>query len=232
MRALPELTPDEIAALADWPETSEHAHVRANMVMTLDGTVVGRTGTSRTISSPEDHALLLLLRRDCHVILVGASTVRTEGYRRPEVPLAIVSRSLDGLLDVPALVSDRDTGRPRPIVITTRSSDPARQQAIAEVADVVFAGEDAVDLGEAVQILQSRGLRRIHCEGGPHLLAQMIERDLIDELYCAVTPRLLGTSEDRHLVSGLSDAPRRLSLHTAYASARTVFLRFRAGEGR
>lgn len=232
MRGLPEMTPDEIAALADWPQTSARAHVRANMVMTLDGTVVGRTGTSRTISSPEDHALLLLLRRDCHVIMVGASTVRTEGYRRPNVPLAIVSRTLDGLLDVPALVADHDTGRPRPIVITTRSSDAALREAIAEVADIEVAGDDAVDLTQAVQILQTRGLHRIHCEGGPHVLAQMIELDLIDELYCAVTPRLLGSSDDRHLVSGLADAPRRLSLRTAYCSAGTVFLRLQAGGAR
>lgn len=232
MRALPELRPDEVAALADWPVDSSRAHVRANMVMTLDGAVIGTTGTSRTISSPEDHELLLLLRRDCQVILIGASTARAEGYRRPNVPLALVSRRLQGLLEVPALVADRDTSRPRPIVITTRSSDPALRDAIAEHADIEFAGEDTVDLTLAVRVLADRGLTRIHCEGGPHLLTQMMDLDLIDELYCAVTPRLLGSTDARHLVPGLTTAPRRLTLRTAYTSAGTVFLRFDAGRER
>lgn len=228
MRALPELEPDQIAALADWPDAPGRAHVRANMVMTLDGTVIGRAGTSRTISSPEDHALLLLLRRDCQVILIGANTARTEGYRRPNVPLALVSRSLDGLLDVPALVADRDTGRPRPIVITARSSDAAKRDAIARYADVEFAGEDTVDLAQAISVLESRGLTRVHCEGGPHLLGQLMDLELVDELYCAVTPRLLGSAEGHRLLPSLETAPRRLPLRTAYRSAGTVFLRYRA----
>lgn len=228
MRELPELTPDAIAALADWPPTSGHAFVRANMVMTLDGTVIGRTGTSRAISSPEDHELLLHLRRDSDAILVGAGTARIEGYRRPMVPLAVVSRGLGGLLDVPAIVGGDVKDRPRPIVITTHASDRSMREAIADHADIEFAGDDSVDLKRAMQILHSRGLRRIHCEGGPHLLTNMLHQDLIDELYCAVTPRLLGSGPDHHLISGLDLAARRLTLRAAYTSAGTVFLRFQS----
>lgn len=227
MHGLPELTPTEIAERADWPDTTT-AHVRANMVMTLDGSVIGTTGTSRTISSPEDHELLLLLRRDCHAILIGASTARTEGYRRPQVPLALISRSLHGLLDVPALVADHENGRPRPIVITTRSSDAGLRAAVAEFADVEMVGEDSVDLAQAIAVLAERGLTRIHCEGGPHVLAQMMDLGLIDELYCAITPRLLGADEALHLVPGLQHAPRQLTLRSAYRSAGTVFLRYDA----
>lgn len=228
MHPLPERTPEQICALADWPEPQGRAHVRANMVTTLDGAVIGTSGTSRTISSPQDHELLLLLRRDCHVILIGASTARREGYRRPSVPLAMISHSLNGLLDVPAVVADHETGRPRPIVITTASSDARQRQVLLEYADVEIAGDESVDLQRAIDVLADRGLTRIHSEGGPHVLAQLFDLDLVDELYCAITPRLLGAREDQHLVPGLHQVPRRLRLKTASASSGTVFLRFDA----
>ena len=67
---------------------------------------------------------------------------------------------------------------------------PARRA--EEVADVVIVGDDDVDLPAATAALRERGLHRVHCEGGPTLLAQLVAADLLDELLLTVTPLLAG----------------------------------------
>lgn len=170
--------------------------------MSLDGAIVGPDGRSRSVSSDVDRELLGLLRRDADCILIGAGTARTEGYNRPRVPLVIVSRSMQGLAEIPAL-SDAPDDRPRPIVVTTESSDLGLRASIQSKADVLIAGSDVVDLPMALDALRARGLMRVHCEGGASLLGQLIEAELLDELYVTITPRLVGATSNHHLV----DAP-------------------------
>ncbi len=225
MDAVPEATPAQLADLATWPDTADRPWVRANMVVTLDGSITGPSGTSRTISSAEDHELLLLLRRTCDVIMIGASTARAEGYRRPAVPLVIISGSLRGLADVPALREDDTTGRPRPIVITTERSDPAARQALEPYAEVEVCGEEAVDLGLALAALDRRGYRRVHCEGGPHLLGELVSADLLDELFVTITPILLGGTHEHHLIDVEGFMPREVQFTSIHSSNGSVFLR-------
>ena len=54
--------------------------VRANMVSSVDGSAV-RAGRSEGLSSEADKALFATLRGLADVVLVGAGTARTEGYR-------------------------------------------------------------------------------------------------------------------------------------------------------
>lgn len=220
-----ETTPDALAALAAWPVNIDRPWVRANMVTTLDGAVAGPTGTSRSISSPEDHALLLLLRRTCEVILIGASTARREGYRRPSVPLAIISRSLTGLVQVPALGADAGTGRPRPLIVTCAASDPRMRAELESHADVLVCGQDDVDLQLAVVALADRGLHRIHCEGGPAVLGGLIAADLLDELFLTLSPILLGAPSTLHLVDLPGFTPRTTAFTSVHTSGGSVFLR-------
>ena len=106
--------------------------VLVNMVASLDGaiTIEERSGG---LGSPADKAMFSALRGVADVILVGAGTVRAEGYgpARPseairaarlargqqEVPrIAVVTRSLDLDASTPLFT---DSVRP-PIVITSR----------------------------------------------------------------------------------------------------------------
>lgn len=219
-----ELTPDQMASRAAWPALGRR-HLRANMVMTMDGAIVGPNRTSRSISSPEDHALMLLLRRDCDVILIGAGTARTEGYRRPAVPLAIVSRSLHGLDDVPAVRDDAETGRPRPIIITTASADQQAKARLEQHADLIIAGVDTVDIIAALDALQVRGLQRIHCEGGAHLLGQVIAANALDELFLTISPLLSGATGAHHLVDVPTGLHQKMRVESLATSNGSVFLR-------
>ena len=248
--ARPSLTDEDVDrayAWPDWPVPT--AWLRANMVMTVDGAARSPSGVSADISSDADRRIFGRLRGLADVVLAGAGTVRAEGYRparakpdfaerraaagqTPVPAIAVVSRSLDLDLTSP-LFTD---AAPRTIVITCASHDGGRIDAVAAVADVVVAGEDDVDLHRAIGALHERGLHRVHCEGGPTLLADLAAQGLLDELLVTLSPMLAGgayadgSSVPRILDgSALPVSPRPLRLHHALEDDGTLFLSYRAG---
>lgn len=187
---------------ADRPASPRRPFVLVNMVASVDGAfaVDGRT---RALSSPEDHEVFHLLRSVPDAILVGAQTVRAEGYgpariredrqarrvargQQPEPTIVVVSRSLQLDLSSPLFTESR------PTVICPADADGSRVSALAAVADVVQAGEGDVDLPEALAQLRRRGIEVLLCEGGPTLNGDLARHGLIDELCLTVAPALVG----------------------------------------
>ena len=192
--------------------------LRANMVASLDGaaSVGGRSGG---LSNEADQQVFAMLRAHADVILVGAGTARAEGYgpvrpeseglrwawlrdgRPPSAPIAVITRALD--LDLGGALLADAPAHARTIVITTESAVPGRRAAAARTADVIVAGEASVDLKAAVDALAERGHQRISCEGGPHLLGQLADAGLLDELCLTISPLLAGPGADRIVTGGL-----------------------------
>jgi riboflavin biosynthesis pyrimidine reductase len=140
----------------------------------------------------------------------------------------MVSRSLDLDLDAPVFTEPIVPT----IVLTCASADATALAAAQEVADVAVVGDEDVDLQTALEALHQRGLRRVHCEGGPHLLAQLVADDLLDELLLTISPLLVGGSAQVPLLRILSgtelpDPPRRLTLQHVLEDDGTLFLRYR-----
>lgn len=196
-----------------YPAGTDAPFVRANMVTSLDGAAVldGRVGE---LTGPADFDLLLLLRSLADVLLVGAATVRAEGYgpvrtrgadreHRGERPLehprlAVVSRRID--VD---LTSSAFTEAPqRPLVATTALAEPARVAEAEQVADVLVAGETEVDLGVVVDHLAGLGLTRVLTEGGPRVLGGLFAAGLVDELCLAISPRVAGGGATSRILAG------------------------------
>jgi riboflavin biosynthesis pyrimidine reductase len=69
--------------------------------------------------------------------------------------------------------------------------------ALDDVADVVICGDTDVDLVRARGALDERGLRRILCEGGPTLFADLTHAGVLDELCLSVSPLLAGPGSTR-----------------------------------
>ncbi|GLW64176.1 hypothetical protein Arub01_24200 [Actinomadura rubrobrunea] len=214
--------------------------LRANMIASVDG-AAARDGRAGGLGNETDRRLLSLLRGLCDVLIVGAGTVRVEGYgpvrprpgeweelrgdRPPVPPLAIVSRSLDLDLDAPVFTDAHP--RARTIVLTTRTAPPDRVRAAAERADVIVAGEDGVDFAAAVAELTARGHRRLLCEGGPQVLAQVVAAGLLDELCLTVSPMLVSGGAVRLLDGPALPVPPRLRLAAAYQDDEDfLFLRY------
>ena len=174
-------------------------------------------GRSGGLGTPADHRVFSLARRDADVILVGAGTVRAEGYDGPLVDAeASAWRTARGLAAHPevAVVSGGlhlaasdpfFTRAPRrPVVLTSAVAlrdHPDRAAALAEVADVLAAGESDVDTAVALALLAARGHRVVHGEGGPHLFGSVAAAGRLDELQLSLSPVLAGGDGPRILAS-------------------------------
>lgn len=173
------------------------AWVRGGFVLSTDGAAVV-DGSSRALTGPADRRVFRTLRAVCDVILVGAATTQAEDYGTvrltaegaawraerglPELPrVAVVGRSLD----------PRVLAGPRPIVVTRATADTA---AIASRVDLVVAGDEDIDLGAALDQLAEQGLTRVLCEGGPTLLASLLQAGRLDELCLTSSPQLIGAA--------------------------------------
>jgi riboflavin-specific deaminase-like protein len=215
MRALlPEPTADVDLERAYAPGASpeqDRPFVRVNMISSVDGaiTVGGRSGV---LGGPGDRRLFHVLRSLADVILVGAGTVRAEGYgpahidddaasgraargQAPVPPIAVVTRSCHLDWSSP-FFTDAEA---RPIVVTTDDADEHARRRAAAAADVIAAGTGDVDLARALAALGARGARSVLVEGGPQLNAQLAEAGLVDELCLTISPRLVGGDGPRLL---------------------------------
>ncbi len=203
-----DLTEDDLRAAYAFPE--RRPWVRANMVSTLDGTMRGPDGSSRSISTPTDQRVFALARRDAEAVLVGAGTIRAEDYRPSVRVVAIVTRRLDLPLTL-RMFSERTAEHARPIAFTTDASAASAPETLRDVIDIVGCGHDTVELPRVIADLQDRGLGRILCEGGPALLGDLISAGLLDELLLTLVPSLIGGGAKEHILdvaSGLDPAVR------------------------
>ncbi|MFI1753656.1 dihydrofolate reductase family protein [Streptomyces sp. NPDC020571] len=227
---------DELERLYTYPDRERWLAV--NFVASADGAVeIG--GLARPLSTPPDRKVLRLGSDLADVLLIGATTAMVEGFRgvHPDQD-TLDRRRRHGLAGVPptAVVT---TGRSLPpdapvitrarvptLVLTCASVPVPTRRAWQEAgAEVVVAGEDTVDLAAAVAALTRRGLRRIDCEGGPHLFGALTGAGLVDELRLTVSPLLAAGPAGRIATSPLV-RPTDLHLATALAEGGTLLLRY------
>jgi riboflavin biosynthesis pyrimidine reductase len=205
------------------------ARVRGGFVLSVDGGAAV-DGDSRALSGAADRAVFRTLRALCDVILVGAGTARVADYGTirlteqgvawrtaeglPPLPrVAVVSRSLD--------IDERVFAGERPVVVTCETAEVSR---VADRADVIVAGTDAVDIALALDLLAARGLGRVLCEGGPTLLAAVLAAGRLDELCLTTTPLLVGRAPGL-LPVGL-DPPVGLRLRHLLEEDGTLVIRY------
>jgi len=227
---------DAVAAYAH--PAPEDGHLRANFVSSVDGAAAlsGRVGA---LTGPADQRLLVLLRSLCDVLLVGAGTVRAEGYgpvrslpaladvrrtagQAAAPRLAVLTRNIELDLASAAFVEAAE----RPIIVTTDSADQARLREAEKVAEVLIAGDRTVDLPLARTLLVELGLPRILSEGGPRVLAELYAADLVDELDLAISPMVTGGLESRITHGPALLVPHQVQLAAAFERDGFLFLRY------
>jgi riboflavin biosynthesis pyrimidine reductase len=234
----------DLAGLADAYAYPRERWLRANFVTSADG-AAWVDGRSAGLSSDGDMRLFGLLRVLADAVLVGAGTARIEEYKpargrpslaalregRPLAPtIAVVSRSL--ALDLSSPLFTEAPPDARTIVVTCTASDAGRRASAAKVADLVIAGEQSVDLGQALDALAERGLGRVLCEGGPHLLGDLSVSGLLDELSLSVSPTLAGPGAGRIIAGPLGPARPLALKHVLAEDDGFLFCRYLAeGQG-
>jgi riboflavin biosynthesis pyrimidine reductase len=231
---------DEVAEAYAYPSDAE-VWLRANMVSSLDG-AAQHDGRSQAISGDTDMRIFGTLRALADVVVVGAETVRLEGYRParareafaerraaagqgPAPAIAVVSASLNLDFSLPLFVSPLV-----PTLVLTGATAPLeRIRAAREAgAEVLIAGDGGrVEMGKAVQALAERGLTRQLTEGGPRLLAQFITDGALDELCLTVSPVLTAGRAQRIADGPGLAVPDRFALASVLEEAGFLFTQYR-----
>ncbi len=238
---------------------SDRPTIAANFVSTLDGVVSYATpeaaggGEISGFFGP-DRFVMSVLRGVADAVLIGAGTLRTgageawtpEYIFPPAASDVAAMRRRLGLAPQPTTVVVSASGQVDPahpglsaapaLLVTTHAGRERFADAPA-APEVVEAGVDRVDADALVGELERRGFGLVLCEGGPHLLGSLLERDLVDELFLTVAPQIAGRSHRAPrltLAEGIAfsvgDAPwwRLVSLAR---SGEHLFLRYRRDRG-
>ena len=231
----------------------------ANFVESLDGVValgVGGSGGGEISGFFEpDRFVMGLLRSLADAVVVGAGTMRNapthewtprrvdkayteayEGLRRelglaPQPTTVLVTGSGDIDPRHPAL-----TAPDVPVIIAT-TADGARRIAAGDLSPHVRVepvGEgDCVAPERIVEILTRERFVLALCEGGPHLLGDLLSIDALDELFLTLAPQLIGRDEGARrlaFVEGFGFPPeqgRWLELVSVHRAGSHLFLRHR-----
>ncbi len=218
------------------PAPDDRPWVLANMISSLDGGI-DIDGVSGGLGGPGDKAVFGAIRAIPDVIVVASGTVIAENYRAPQTPpgievsriargqsarpqIAIVTGSLR--IDPEHRIFDQEF---RPAIITTESSPAAARHRLTEVADIIIAGHDHVDLRVAMAELRNRGARTVLLEGGPTLNDAFVAADLVDELCLSVSPTLIGGASSR-IVNGPTASIHAMSLSRLVVDGSFVFGRW------
>jgi riboflavin biosynthesis pyrimidine reductase len=193
--------------------------LRLNMVATVDGAATGPGGTSRSINNEPDQIVFRLLREQADVIVVGAGTLRDEGYRPNPLPIVAVSRS--GA--VPPTLRDCPPGQ---VLLATceQASGLSEARRVLGQQHVLVLGSHRVDLAVLRDVLVDRGFRRILSEGGPHLLRDLLDQEVADEVCTTTVPRVIGGLHPRISDGPPIDVPLRL--HTLVEQDSTLLARW------
>ena len=228
--------------------------VYSNFVASLDGVVTlgDKPSAGSTISdrNEADRFLMGLLRAFADAVLLGAGTLRaTPGHHwtpehiYPDMTLPFADLRLNlGRKPSPRLVlltaaGNVEVSHPAVVggatIVTTAAGAAHLTDRLPDSCDLIEIGESgSVDLSHALDELRARGYGAILTEGGPHVMGELIARDLLDEVFLTMSPVIAGRNDDSRLglVAGAEFLPGH-GVWTTLLSARRngdfLFLRYR-----
>jgi riboflavin biosynthesis pyrimidine reductase len=212
------LTAERVAeAIPPGEPPADRPFLALNMIATADGraTIAGRTGP---IANRADYELFHALRTRVDAVLVGAETVRVEGYGPMEAKALVATRSLRLPADVGLL---RSAGNE--VYVLTPSPEG---ELPASAATVHYVREPDVAAGLR-RLRAEHGVRSVLCEGGPDLNASLIAERMVDELHLVLASKLAGGADPLTILSGPAlDPPVDLTLLSVHESGGYLFLRY------
>lgn len=166
------------------------------MVAGIDGSTVV-DGSSQSLSGEADRSVLVALRHVADVVLVGAGTVRDEGYGPPS-----------------------KSGQRIAVVSASGNVDQTTDLFTSGAGYLVNPGATGFH-----RLVASLPASFVQLEGGARLNASMIDDDLVDEINLTVSPNVTGGSGPR-VSAGATDVMQRFDLHHVLHDDGILFLRY------
>jgi 5-amino-6-(5-phosphoribosylamino)uracil reductase len=230
------LDKSQLSDLYSWPEKP---WLRANMVQTLDGSVLDSSGSTDSITNDIDKDVFRVLRQLSDVIIVGSKTAITNKYQDIKVNeqnkeirkklklksiprLAIITNNFN--LDNNFFTNWKDLAPP---LIYTHESNQKYEENFKNFAEFNYCGKSEVDLKKVKKDLIQKSFKRLLCEGGPTLLNSMFQKNLIDELALTLQVKLSHASNLLKIVQGpLLEPFINLNPYQVIQHEKTLLLRY------
>jgi riboflavin biosynthesis pyrimidine reductase len=226
--------------------------VYANFVQSIDGVVtltgVESPGSVLSGKSPADRFVMGLLRATADAVLVGAGTLRdtpghhwTADHVFPEAAQEWATlRTALGTSAQPRLVLLTSTGavdvnhpaiRGGATFLTTRAGAGRLRDIVPGTCAVTEFEGDNVSLEAALAWMRAQGYARVLSEAGPRVTGQLLEADLLDDLFVTISPVLAGRDGGGRfgLVEGVELLPQsrvQATLSSARAGNDFLLLRY------
>ena len=189
----------------------------ANFVATLDGVVaipaMPRSNDFVAGDNDADRFLMGLLRAFADVVLIGSGVLRASptGTWQPErifpaaAPAYAELRETLGTSRAPEVAVLSGSGAVDPghplfewgaLVLTSDGGAGRLGASLPAASMVVPLGPSLwIEPGLVVETLRERGHRRILSEAGPHTFGELLEAELVDELFLTTSPLIVGAGE-------------------------------------
>jgi len=224
-------------------DSVQRPFVRFNFVSSIDGSAQA-DGLSAKLGSAGDQRIFALLRRLADVILVGAGTVRAEGYEgelvsakdrewrvarglSPHPALAVISAGLH--LEPSEEIFDQS---PVPVIVFTSAAitDETRESYGNGVELIqVSKLNEGCDPQEIVDHLTRRGLGFVHCEGGPHIFGQFAAAGLVDSTCLSYSPVVVA-GEGMRIAASSDQTFKRFALNNLFEEESMLFCDYRLSQ--
>lgn len=207
------------------------SHIFASFVMTLDGKIIVKEKGYWPIGSRHDYDFFTHLRAHADIIIDGKNTAQMFGKKTIETmhsELFIAKRKELGKtkpLEYLVVTSNPDANIIEclnnsygytPYIATPQSAPVASSFDTSHIVRIGEESERQVDLVKLIFELGRRGYEHIFVDGGPTLLAGLLEKALFDDLFLTISPKIFGTSVGKTLtlVEGMLFPPDRIPTFT------------------
>ncbi|TCT36291.1 RibD family protein [Martelella mediterranea] len=174
---------------------SKGRFVIAQVGQSLDGRVATPAGDARDISGAGGLVHLHRCRALVDALIVGINTVKADDPRlsvrlvEGRDPVRVVVDCHGALNGQESLF--HDNGAP---VLVIQSGKVLEERTFPNAEIVrLGAGENGLETGEILDVLESRGLKRVLVEGGARTIARFIDEGHVDRLHVAVSPLIIGS---------------------------------------
>lgn len=180
---------------------------------TLDGHIADRNGKSQWITGDQARLLVMNLRNKADAVLIGAGTARADN---PKLSV----RGLEESRDPVRVVID-------PTLSVQKDSNLYNKEMGGRT--IVYCGKDASNLSDPVDhvkikkapgsnksldltwilkdLVEEEGINNVLCEGGGVLSGNLLQENLVDDIYWFVAPKILGDSKAKLAVEGQNTVP-------------------------
>lgn len=180
-----------IYSILDFPAPpGDRPYVFINMVATIDGKTISgdREEDVMDLGSKNDHILMRRIEDQADAVIIGGRTVRATTPKWDPKTAIRVAVTRSGQIDFEKKFF---TGVGRAFVacpLGTQIEAPAG-------VEVLRSEGDEINFEDLLRRLKKLGATRLLCFGGSELNAEFLRRDLVDELFLTVAPKVkLGRS--------------------------------------